>query len=87
MKMQMWIYQTKSTPVKGFCIQEHNKGTNYTIWCDSEEGGYAHDNDWEFCGSNEDYQGYPNGELKTFDEAYNWIVDNYGELVDIDEND
>ena len=81
MKMQMWIYQTKKSPEQGFCIQDH-KNNKFTVWCDSFEGGYAYDSDWEYCG---EYSNYPMGDFKSYEEAYKWVVDNYGEVVDIDE--
>ena len=103
MKIQMWIYQTKNTPVKGFCIQEHKTSvatfpivvpqltpkykTNYSIWCDPNEGRYAYDSEWDSCESNVDYPNYPTGGFETYDESIKWIFDNYGELVDMDINE
>jgi hypothetical protein len=81
MKMQMWIYQTKNTPIKGFCIQEHKKENKFTVWCDPNEGGYAHDSDWEYC---DKYPDYPVDDFTSYDESLKWIFDNYGDVIDID---
>lgn len=97
MKMQMWIYRLNNNEEQAFCIQEqdetkyHRNGTStktgkkvYTIWHDQYEGGYAYDSDWNFV----DGDGYPNvpesGEWKSYDDAYKWIIDNYGNVTEIE---
>jgi len=82
--MKMWIYKSVKNPEIGFTIQEETKKI-YSIWFDKYQGGYAHDTDWSLI-DNE----FPNvpesGQWKSFDEAHKWIVDNYGEITEIEDD-
>jgi len=42
------------------------------VWIDNYEGGEAYIEDWEYL-----------DEFETFNLAYQWIIDNYGELTEI----
>ena len=86
MKMEFWIYRLNKDENQAFNIQEQTtKGKKiYTIWHDKYEGGYAYDSDWSLVDGDE----FPNvpdsGEWTSYDEAYKWIVDNYGEVTEIE---
>jgi len=94
--VKMCKYRLDKEPDKGFCIQEHNqikykKGISektgkkiYTIWYDPYEGGEASEGDWSSVENGE----YPNipkyGEWLNFNDAFNWIINNYGNITLID---
>lgn len=86
MKMQFWIYRLNKDENQAFNIQEQDKMGKkiYTIWYDKYEGGYAYDSDWSYVDGDE----FPNvpdsSEWKSYDEAYKWIVDNYGDVTEIE---
>jgi hypothetical protein len=73
---KIWTYQVKEDSKQGFLIQENNESDkkNYTIWHDPYLGGYAYDSDWLLVGKKE----------HSFDKAYKWIVQNYGEIIEIE---
>jgi hypothetical protein len=93
--MKIWKYKLTKNPNDyegdGFTIQEENHGKKpnkktYSIWHDPFEGGQAYDSDWTIVNE----ETFPNlnlpdlGEWKSFDEAYKWIVDNFGEITEIE---
>lgn len=67
-----WIYQSEKSPDIGFSIQEETN--EFTIWIDNYEGGEAYITDWDMLDEEE---------FKTFEEAYDWIVTNYGKIKEI----
>ena len=95
--IKMWIYQSKSDNTQGFTIQEniefkyHKDGTRtktgkkvFNIWHDQYEGGYAYDSDWFLMDDETLYPNLPKSyQWNSFDEAYKWLVDNYGEVIEI----
>ena len=98
--MKMWRYKSEKNPEVGFTIQEQNEmkysrklselvktGKKvYTIWHDPYEGGTAYDTDWNDV-NQDNYPNVPDlGEWKSFDEAYKWVVDNYGEITEIEDD-
>ena len=83
MKMQFWIYRLNKDENQAFNIQEHKK--IYTIWHDKYEGGYAYDSDWSLVDGGDEFPNVPDScEWNSYDEAYKWIVDNYGEVTEIE---
>lgn len=83
--MKIWNYQRKKHPEEGFGIQEEND-QKYSIWHDPHGGGYAYDIDWYLINDVDEYPNIPkDGLWNSFDEAYKWIVDNYGKITEIDE--
>jgi hypothetical protein len=72
--MKIWKYIVKKDEKKSFYIQEHSE-TVYTIWHDFHEGGTAHDGDW-----NQEL-----GYWSSLDSAYDWIVEKYGPITEVDE--
>ena len=81
---------------QGFCIQRHFKckykknGKKiktdkkiYIIFHDPYEGGEASDEDW-ICVDKEHYYNVPNdNEWYSREDAYKWIIDNYGDITEI----
>jgi hypothetical protein len=81
--MKNTIFQLKSNPEIGFSIQEDyenkydpktqqlKKTTNKVcqLWIDECEGGEAYETDWTHV-----------DEFKLFDDAMNYILENYGEV-------
>lgn len=65
--MNIKTYKSKTNEEYGFSIQEYNK--KVSLWMDEYEGGDAHDIDWSYI-----------DEFKTVDEAYSYILENYGEV-------
>ena len=74
--LKIKVYKLDKNPEQGFTIQEDNS-TSYSIWHDPYQGGYAYDPDW--------YK-MDNIECKSFDEAYKFIVDNYGSITEIEDD-
>jgi hypothetical protein len=72
--MKITIYKSKTNPDLGFSIQEV-KG-EISLWVDEYEGGEAYQDDWTY----DDEQ----PEFKTAQEAYDYIVENNGEVELID---
>lgn len=72
--MKITIYKSKTNPDLGFSIQEV-KG-EISLWVDEYEGGEAYQDDWAY----DDEQ----PEFKTTQEAYDYIVENNGEVELID---
>lgn len=84
--MKMWIYKSVKNPEQGFTIQEETKKV-YSIWLDPYQGGYACDSDWYLIDDIDEFPNLPEtGEWKSFDDAYKWIVDNYGEITEIEDD-
>ena len=81
--MKITIFQLKSNPEIGFSIQEDfenkwnsklqqsikTKNKSYHLWIDEFEGGEAYETDWNHI-----------DEFKSFDDAMNYILENYGEV-------
>ncbi len=85
MKMQMWTYQSVKNPEQGFTIQEHNN-KKYSIWIDEYEAGFAYDTDWRLIDESFNFINFPlDGYFSSFDESYKWIVENYGEIIDMND--
>lgn len=72
--MKITIYKSKTNPDLGFSIQEV-KG-EISLWVDEYEGGEAYQDDWTY----DDEQ----PEFKSTQEAYEYIVENNGEVELID---
>ena len=84
--MKITLYKSKVNPDLGFSIQEefehkYDSKTNqlkktknkiFTLWIDEFEGGEAYETDWTYV---ED-----ENEFKSFDDAMNYILENYGEV-------
>ena len=95
-EMRFWIYRLNKDENQAFNIQEHdifssktgklvNVGKKYTIWYDKYEGGYAYDSDWTYVYDSDEFPNVPeSGKWKSYEEAYKWITDNYGEVTEID---
>jgi hypothetical protein len=94
--MKAFRYRLKKDPDQGFCIQEYEEikykrnsqektGKNiFTIWHDPYEGGEANYEDWTSVDN--EYPNVPKHcEWKSFNDAYQWIIDNYGEVKKIAE--
>jgi hypothetical protein len=81
--MKITIFQLKSNPEIGFSIQEDfenkwdsklqesikTKNKIYQLFIDEYEGGEAYLTDWTHV-----------DEFKSFDDAFNYILENYGEV-------
>lgn len=81
--MKITIYQSKMNPDWGFSIQEDfgnkydpktrqlkkSKDKSFVLWFDEFEGGDAYETDWDYI-----------DEFKSFDEAYEYIIENYGDI-------
>lgn len=79
MKTIETIFQSVEKPELGFLIQVSEKKKtkkgekNVHVWIDEYEGGEAYLTDWDFLES-----------FDSFDEAKQYIIDNYGEIVDFE---
>jgi len=73
--LKIKVYKLDKHPEQGLTIQEDNS-KSFSIWHDPYQGGYAYDADWyrvkEKC--------------KSFDEAYQFIVNQYGSITEIEDN-
>ena len=73
--LKIKVYKLDKHPEQGLTIQEDNS-TSFSIWHDPYQGGYAYDGDWyrvkEGC--------------KSFDEAYQFIVNQYGSITEIEDD-
>lgn len=81
--MKILIYQLKSNPDIGFSIHEDfgnkydpqtrqlkkSKDKTFILWIDEFEGGEAYETDWNYI-----------DEFKSFDETYDYIIENYGDV-------
>ena len=84
--MKITTFQLKSKPEIGFSINEDfenkwdaksqklvtTKNKSYHLWMDEFEGGEAYETDWDHI-----------DEFKSFDDAMNYILENYGEVQKI----
>jgi len=65
-----WIYQSKDNPEIGLIIEETK--ANFSVWIDNYEGGEAYITDLDFL-----------NDFESYEDAYDWIVENYGEIVEL----
>jgi len=75
--MKIKTFQTKKI---GILIQENSDKT-FSVWCDEKEGGYAHDENWKHCSNC--FLNYPLSEFMSYKQAYDWVIENYGEIDEI----
>jgi len=96
--MKNWKYNLDKDSEQGFAIQEDELikyknnvesiktgKINYIIWHDQYEGGEAYYDDWTLVDDMDVYPNLPDHGWETFEDAYNWIVDNYGSITKIGE--